>query len=479
MNQQSVLALRVAITIVAFFALVATQANAQESAPSATPPVTYEKWIQQYEKATSGAIPFARSNDPNLSPRLLAIFEVGDEQSRNGDSDEFQRSSYRFASRGYSVLQNGRFASVHYSVHGAADVLGGFPALSEPAMAKVRELAANLPDDHAYLPPVGRRLVVQATNAGATRARVYDRANIPDIVLDTIAAVGANDLLPWIFQIKPDHAGPISEYPGVTAVHQTFSPNGSVAVVMGNSGFTVVDPGSGQLIHEVNESFVGRLLDPRFSPDGEYLVIRTTIPSLLIYETGSWRRVTHAPELPQDATSFWPNSAWNSAVIANSEGSVELCNGTQPIAQIAEKSEIVGAEFSPDDSLVAIATRPRKQESGPHEIAVTVWHADGTKLSSFRFGTFVQPTSEGKMLVWLSDGQHLLSPVQTDSKASLAVWNVQTGRYDTELTGCDGSIKRFVLEADQVKADCDGRGVYQWDMNSALKKMTAFEATLK
>lgn len=48
-------------------------------------------------------------------------------------------------------------------------------------------LLAQLPDDHARLPPAGERLVVQFLNDGQWRVRVYDGKNLPLEVKDLLA----------------------------------------------------------------------------------------------------------------------------------------------------------------------------------------------------------------------------------------------------------------------------------------------------
>lgn len=48
-------------------------------------------------------------------------------------------------------------------------------------------LLAQLPDDHAQLPPAGERLVVQFLDGGQWRIRVYDGKNLPLEVKDLLA----------------------------------------------------------------------------------------------------------------------------------------------------------------------------------------------------------------------------------------------------------------------------------------------------
>ena len=62
--------------------------------------------------------------------------------------------------------------------------------LNEADFQKLTESLAQLPDDHAQLPPPGRRVVVQTVENGQWRIRVYDGNQLPPevkAVLDQLA----------------------------------------------------------------------------------------------------------------------------------------------------------------------------------------------------------------------------------------------------------------------------------------------------
>jgi hypothetical protein len=59
-----------------------------------------------------------------------------------------------------------------------AHVGGGDSLLSDELIKQLKELSANLPDDHKQLPPKGRRIVIETMYT--PKVQVYDRANLPD-----------------------------------------------------------------------------------------------------------------------------------------------------------------------------------------------------------------------------------------------------------------------------------------------------------
>jgi hypothetical protein len=78
----------------------------------------------------------------------------------------------------------------NYFVSNTGAEAGGSRPMNEADFQKLTELLGQLPDDHAQLPPAGRRVVVQIAENGQWRVRVYDGNQLPPEVkalLDQLA----------------------------------------------------------------------------------------------------------------------------------------------------------------------------------------------------------------------------------------------------------------------------------------------------
>jgi hypothetical protein len=85
--------------------------------------------------------------------------------------------AYRIRVAADEVATNGVYRSYFVSNTGS-DATGSRP-LAEADFQKLTELLGQLPDDHAQLPPAGRRVVVQVAENGQWRVRVYDGNQLP------------------------------------------------------------------------------------------------------------------------------------------------------------------------------------------------------------------------------------------------------------------------------------------------------------
>lgn len=103
--------------------------------------------------------------------------------------------SYRIKVAATEVTGGGKYRSYFVS---NTDSLTAVPQeLSAEKMQKLETLLAGLPDDHAQLPPAGRRVVVQTRDNGAWRVRVYDGHQLPaeiQAVMDLLANPYASQL---------------------------------------------------------------------------------------------------------------------------------------------------------------------------------------------------------------------------------------------------------------------------------------------
>jgi hypothetical protein len=92
-------------------------------------------------------------------------------------------------------------------------VQGGGPGtLPVEDFRKLQAVIAHLPDDHSQLPPPGHRIVLQVAKRSKVLARVYDRANMPDSVLEILRLTGSG-IRPLLMNFAPpDKKWTLSEF---------------------------------------------------------------------------------------------------------------------------------------------------------------------------------------------------------------------------------------------------------------------------
>ncbi len=265
---------------------------------------------------------------------------------------------------------------------------------------RLDELLAKLPDDGSRLPPAGRRLIVQAKAGGKWTARVYDRANAPDEVLE-ILRLSQSNISAWTLRFEPQHkfnahesghGGCLTVTPDRKqiiftnrdslqfwnpATHESlgevhlqyepksiaFSPDGSLAAL--DNWVNIAALGT-RPWHQAWDSYRSsfahgtqvHLSNPYFTGDGKHLALQSSDPKepLYFFDTRSWNRVGRLPDVPEGASQYMPAIKKPRAVIRVKSGAVALWD-TQRHAVVAELEHSDPASrvvFSPDESLVVV-----------------------------------------------------------------------------------------------------------------------------
>jgi WD40 repeat protein len=435
-----------------------------------------------------------QSGQRTFGSALLALTVIeGDDLPVDEKQAKFWGRGYRVVFYGCSVSPEGRVS--YFQNKNGDSKNSGYPVLSAKTLQELRRLLLKVPDDHSRLPPAGRRLVIQTTATKQLVVRVYDRANLPDSVLEIIRTSRA-DIKPWSLQFAPEKVGSESEFSksGIQVPWpRPTSPDGSLYAAQGYYEIVISSPKQPAL-RELREPEVNRHIDGLFgaffTPDGRFLLVQSTHPAIRIYDTKTWEQVESLPNLPTDAVAYFPDTDWRLAVFASSAGKIGLWDSgmRREIAQFGTGAELLDAAFSPDHSLVAVATQ-EKNEANKDEIRVRVWRVDGGLLSELRPSDQIQPLGLSRfsrisgLLAWWSDSQHLLSIVRPDgffTNHNLALWDVKTGRYRGELSGCTTSIDRFMVspQTGLVFADCYLSGLCMWNGFSDTRRVTEFEWSL-
>jgi len=179
-------------------------AGAQEDHPSAIKikqhvyDSDYSSWTEPYREMPLLSYwydPEKRIGHTDPAMLKVVVVEGDDEPLKQRASGTFGNPIVLYGS---SVSVEGRvcgFAYKAFGIHG-----GGGSLLSDDVIKQLKELAANLPDDHKQLPPAGRRIVVETMYT--PKVQVYDRANLPNEIT-TILRLTGTTLRPLLAKPKP------------------------------------------------------------------------------------------------------------------------------------------------------------------------------------------------------------------------------------------------------------------------------------
>ncbi|MGO9114243.1 MAG: WD40 repeat domain-containing protein [Thermoguttaceae bacterium] len=464
-------------------------------------------------------------------------------------------SNRRVEGRGCTVAADG---GVYYVVWGPFGTQGGGPTtIPADDQKQLDKLLSKLPDDGARLPPPGRRVVLQVPERGHCRARVYDRANAPDEVLE-ILRLSRSGVPSWVPEFKsesevqvdvnnsyrmlalsPDAGAIMIAVPpnGVAIMDRSFrfwdpathkelkelplsygrnpqgikfSPDGSLAEITGKgwgSHCCVIDTKARKIVREFQEDTVGPYICtlgfPQFTADGRFLVFlcsqpdsnghRTILPQ--VYDTKSWEKRDKLPGYPENTLTCIETAKGKKAIVLLKGGVVALWDSERhrEYAKLDENVQIRQVAFSPDESMVAMATlHEREGQDWP------TWTSWGFRIRIWKMATgelvhelrpFEQNTCETVVgLQWTADGQYILAATKSSgSEYDLDIWNAKSGRHRGNLIEYFPETWGIVVVPDGshvvAGGNVSGGGSYNrvirsWDLHAALKQIRAFEDSL-
>ena len=469
----------------------------------------YASWI-----ATTKARRLIRAPSDGEKLQLAITIVTGDETS--GGEREVLTT--------FAVTSGGQLSTLRLVPNWA--VQGGGPIqLSSEDFSRLQKLAEMLPQDGSRLPPSGRRLLVEATGSAGSVARAYDKANLPDCVLEMLRLVGADAWAIFDFpQIQPDERWKRGDPPSAVSEPESIahaeydrrelavSTDGKLQVIEHNpSGWwesevrikseeqkrappfvaedyttlSIRDKQSEAVVYETHEPADGRRFvyaySAQFTPDDQYLLVLTNLPAVHVYDTRSWRLVKQMAGLPADAIAYYPSSNWKWGVAVFRSGEISLWDKERErsLARIDLGGELERVAFSPDDSRVAVVTLDQDQSINH----LRVWDgADGKLVSELRplertRGWIGQP-------VWSRDGKYLMAScplfVGTTSIV-IAIWKVDAGRYRGALSGCqfpDVPATQIVMNGNRLFKTCGTDEALMWNVDVAIQKIEAFYKSL-
>jgi len=412
----------------------------------------------------------------------------------------------------------------------------GYPTIPEKDLERLDQLLVNLPDDDSRLPPPDRGLVVQVPENDHYRVRVYDRADAPAEILDILRLSGS-EFRPWLPSFEPSSEWVASEqadeiqiclstdgqqivttvangplrfwnpdtgekvkevnFPSNISVSGlSFTPDGRFAVIQSWGQFYLLDTQTWRKYRNLDEPLSGRnreelVLVPlpslvrsllQITPDGRYLLINTSDSTLKIFDMKTWRRQPMLPDLPPDALSYVSAPKTMRAVYFSKNGILGLWNPEQRniVAKLDDDARIHRVAFSPDESLVAIATMHIDSNGFWTRYRIRVWQAiDGRLLHELRpFEQTKCETLEG--LLWSNDGKYLLAGTKAHNVYSgrgINVWSMKSGRHRGELNMGNSDIMGVLMLGDgrRIVAGCGDGRIRIWNVSDAIKQIEEFE----
>ncbi len=224
----------------------------------------------------------------------------------------------------------------------------------------------------------------------------------------------------------------------------------------------------------------------RFTQDGRFLLLQSSEPTLLIYDTKTCRRLKTPPDdMPRDAIAYITAPTTKRAVYLSKSGTLALWDADKrrEIAKLDDNVSLNRAAFSPDEALVAVATAHKVSGGYWKPYRIRIWRVgDGTMAHELRpFERDIYEAVEG--LLWWPDGVYLLAATKADNfftSRGVDVWNVKSGRHRGEFSGCPITLTGLELldGGRRLVAGCaDGR-IRIWDADSAIKQIAEFERSL-
>ena len=485
----------------------------------------YENWVRPY--ASQPLTLNFRGEVVRL--RLVITAIEGDEEILSQrESSILTALNDRTVAYGCYIFADGR---IHYFYRSSMGVKGsGHPTIPEGELERLHNLLAKLPDDGARLPPAGRRLVVQAPDGDRWRARVYDRANSPAEILELLR-LSRSGIRSWGPQFQPasewaardsygdvalcispdgkqiissSGQGPLRFWDPETrevvkevSIPQnnsvsglSLSPDGAFTAIQRWGDVHLLETKTWRRVQDFSEPIIGRkrnmLSHPEFTPDGRFLLLRSSEPALLVYDTKTWRRRQKLPDdMPRDAIAYVKAPTTKRAVYLSKNAVLTLWDADQrrEIAKLDDNVRLDHIAFSPDESLVAVATGHKVSGGIGNPYRIRIWRTEeGTLTHELRpFEREIYEAVEG--LVWWPDGVYLLAVTKADNfftSRGVDVWNVKSGRHRGEFIGCPTDLTGLGLLGDgrRLASGCaDGR-IRIWDAESAIKQIAEFERSL-
>ena len=453
-------------------------------------PSAYESWIRPYR---AGPLK-GNFGDTNETLFNITVIE-GDDLKPDPNTAAVMGPNYRVSWRSYAVSKKG---TLSFFRHTQPSIMGGGPwTIPAEDFGKLQSLVASLPDDHALLPPLGHRLVVQVAKGPGVLARVYDRANLPDRILQTLRLAGI-DIKPMVPSFEAEKKWTLDKFsetgipPNVIGfrlpkdfLNLALSPDQSLIVrrPLFATMTQVVNAKTMTAVYQAFEPQPG----PRwiyihhawFTPDGRYLLLLSNRPEIRILDAKTWQPVKTLAEIPAGGIAYYPSSDWAHGLVVSAEGVVGLwdAHAHRKLVTIDLDGELQSVSFSPDNSLVAVTSGHQNPDQSS-TFHLRIWETKSGKLVHELFPLEHDDHDGIGEPWWWGNSRYLLAPIREDHMAGayvVGIWDVQSGRYRGGFSGCEypdtPEAHAVLLQGQQLFKRCPDETLYMWDVSAAVEKI--------
>ena len=200
-----------------------------------------------------------------------------------------------------------------------------------------------------------------------------------------------------------------------------------------------------------------------------------------IYDAHSWTPVERLPDAPEEPLARYSLSPDGRRAIAESmSGAVFLWAPAEhrEIARLRDDASITATAFSPDQTLLAIATESTISGNYWNSARIEVWETEtGKKKEDLRPDeSRSEPNTGMKWLLWSPDGAWLL----LGGASGVNVFNVKTGRRRGQLLIDERVIGMALLSGgNELAVGSADRKIMFWDFKDLLKQIRKFEQSVE
>jgi WD40 repeat protein len=151
------------------------------------------------------------------------------------------------------------------------------------------------------------------------------------------------------------------------------------------------------------------------------------------------------------------------------------------IALLDSGGSIMRLAYSPDESMVAVATLQDAGERSAGIYRMRVWRTDdGALVQELR--PYEQMAYSVGGLLWSPDGKYVLASTKAFGNfinRDIGIWEVQTGRHRGDLTVCAANVTGLAsLAGGRIFEGCGDGTIREWNISEVMTQVSTFIASM-